>query len=112
MTLIAEPDREQVQQAGSKRTAAVFPSKLPATVCAWLSLVARRVRIVSAGGRGRVIAWPVISTGGSSTEGSSPDGSSTDAYRYTRAYPAIDTTAIDTTAINTNTSSIICGGVS
>ena len=107
MTLIAEPDREQVQQAGSKRTAAVFPSKLPATVCAWLSLVARRVRIVSAGGRGRVIAWPVISTGGSSTE-----GSSTDAYRHTRAYPAIDTTAIDTTAINTNTSSIICGGVS
>ena len=75
--------------------------------CAFSVLVAGWVGIVSAGGGGRVIAWPVISTGSSSTEGSSTDSSSTDAYRHTRAYPAIDATAINASTIDANTSSII-----
>jgi hypothetical protein len=69
--------------------------------CAFSVLVAGWVGIVSAGGGGRVIAWPVISTGSSSTEGSS----TTDAYRHSRAY-----TPIVATTINANTTSSIISG--
>jgi len=71
-------------------------------------LVARRVRIVSAGYWPCIITWRVITTRGGGT-----DRSSTDAYRHSRAYAPVIATPVNASAIDTSTigaTAIICRG--